>query len=375
MRRRFLLLAAGAVVAPGSGQGQSFEPRYITASRTGSTVYRAVLLDADGRPLRAMPLPDRAHGAASHLRRGIACVFARRPGRYLCCLQLTRDAEPQFVAPAGGRHFYGHGVYSNDGRFLFATENDYESARGVIGIYDVSRRYQRIGEFDTYGIGPHDILLIAKLGLLVVANGGIQTHPDSGREKLNLAHMRPSLSVIDTRSGALVARHELPDSLHRLSIRHLALAADGKVWFAGQFEDTCSQPESLAGWIMLSESIAAARFGKIAAPVRTLALPEGLLRRAQGYLSSVAAHGDTVMFTSSRGGFAFLVESSNGRILDAYSMLDCSGVAAEQVPAVVSADRGYVLSSGTGELRFTGDLSRRSSRWSAHQWDNHLYAL
>ena len=36
-----------------------------------------------------------------------------------------------------GRHFFGHGVFSPDGKLLYATENDFEAARGVIGVYDV----------------------------------------------------------------------------------------------------------------------------------------------------------------------------------------------------------------------------------------------
>ena len=33
------------------------------------------------------------------------------------------------------------------------------TARGVIGVYDATDGFRRIGEFDTYGIGPHEMLL------------------------------------------------------------------------------------------------------------------------------------------------------------------------------------------------------------------------
>ncbi len=41
-------------------------------------------------------------------------------------------------------------MFSPDGKLLYATENDFETARGVIGVFDVAGGYKRIGEFDTY---------------------------------------------------------------------------------------------------------------------------------------------------------------------------------------------------------------------------------
>ena len=46
--------------------------------------------------------------------------------------------------------------------------------------------FRRIGEFDNHGIGTHDISVSDDGRMLVIANGGIETHPDFGRTKLNL---------------------------------------------------------------------------------------------------------------------------------------------------------------------------------------------
>ncbi|HBM41824.1 MAG TPA: DUF1513 domain-containing protein, partial [Sulfitobacter sp.] len=56
---------------------------------------------------------------------------------------------------------------------------------------------------------------------LVVANGGIDTHPDSGRAKLNIPTMRPNLTYINDRR--ILEQIELPHDMHRNSIRHLAV--------------------------------------------------------------------------------------------------------------------------------------------------------
>ena len=42
-----------------------------------------------------------------------------------------------------------------------------------------------------------------------VANGGIETHPDYEREKLNLATMKPNIAWIDRRTGEVLGRREL----------------------------------------------------------------------------------------------------------------------------------------------------------------------
>ncbi|MCK0317313.1 DUF1513 domain-containing protein, partial [Salmonella sp. 15E65] len=91
------------------------------------------------------------------------------------------------------------------------------------------------GEFDSGGIGPHEVVLMPDGKTLCVANGGILTHPDYGKLELNLDTMRPSLAYIDAASGELLEKVELEPALHRLSIRHLALAADGCVWFGCQY--------------------------------------------------------------------------------------------------------------------------------------------
>ncbi len=150
-------------------------------------------------------------------------------------------------APPEDRHFYGHGLFSADGRLLYATENDWEGERGVLGIYDVAAGYVRIGEIDTGGIDPHEAFLMRDGRTIVVANGGIATHPDFDRVKLNLATMEPSLAYLDAATGDLIESVALPATLHQLSLRHMAEAADGSIWFGGQYEGAATDRVDLVG--------------------------------------------------------------------------------------------------------------------------------
>ena len=103
--------------------------------------------------------------------------------------QAFRQVSLSTLSSVPGRHFFGHGAFSPDGRLLYATENDFDNARAVVGVYDVGSGFARIGEFGTQGVGAHELLLSPDGELLVVANGGIETHPDYGRAELNLDTM------------------------------------------------------------------------------------------------------------------------------------------------------------------------------------------
>lgn len=167
--------------------------------------------------------------------------FARRPGTV--AFELRRDSmsvRTVFETPAG-RHLAGHGQFSHDGALLFAPEHDYENVRGVIAVRD-ARTFKVVGEIDTHGIDPHECAWLPDGRSLLVANGGIMTHPRSFRRKLNIPTMDPSLCVIDASSGALLEQWRLPD--HLLSIRHLAVAANGATAVGLQYEGT---PENAPG--------------------------------------------------------------------------------------------------------------------------------
>jgi hypothetical protein len=181
------------------------------------------------------------------MRRGEVVVLARRPGRILVVVDLAGGAVRRQLAAPEGRHFYGHAVFDAAERLLYTTENDYEAGRGVIGVWDAGAGYARVGEVDAHGIGPHDLALAPDGSSLVIANGGLLTHPDSGRAKLNLSTMEPSLVMVDPRTGEVARRLTLPRELHQLSIRHLAVAADGSIGFGMQYEGPAGDQVPLAG--------------------------------------------------------------------------------------------------------------------------------
>ena len=111
-----------------------------------------------------------------------------------------------------------------------------------------------------------------------MANGGIRTHPDTGRAKLNLDAMTSSLAVLDTADGGLVRSQSLGERLRRLSIRHLDIDRDFRIVVAMQHEGSRRDRVPLVAFERdagLVPAYASAEVNRQDAPV----LGFGLLRR------------------------------------------------------------------------------------------------
>lgn len=187
----------------------------------------------------------RAHGCALDPRDPQRVVFfARRPGTAGFELRLDTERARQIFSTGAGRHLAGHGVFSHDGRWLLTPEHDYDTPAGVISVRD-SRDFRVVAQLDTHGIDPHEIAWLPN-GRLLVANGGILTHPRSFRRKLNIPTMDPSLCVLDVERNACMEQWRLPD--HLLSIRHLGVAGDGSAVVGLQYEGEPQRAPAVAAW-------------------------------------------------------------------------------------------------------------------------------
>jgi len=368
-RRRVLAGAAAFGVAPWlprAAFAASANPLYLSArvdlgARTGGGRYFFSGINETGIRAFDIPLPARGHGAAMHPRAPLAVVFARRPGRFALAIDVKRGRIVARLTPPDDRHFYGHGVFSPDGRLLYACENDYERRRGVIGTYAVERDFARVGEWQTHGIGPHDIALMPDGATLAVANGGIATHPDLPRVKLNIPTMAPSLAFLDRRDGRLIAQHRLPKEFHKASIRHLSVAKDGRVAAAMQYQ---GPKGDLVPLLAVSER---------AGPLRMLDKPAKAIRALRQYCGSVAfdASGAVIAVSSPRGDVLTFWEAASGRHLLTTAIDDGCGVAA------AGGVGQFLASSGRG-LLFRIDVPDRkvtpvgAARPGLIGWDNHL---
>ena len=368
-RRAALGLLAGGIAGsllPASVRSEAAAPDaplYLSARAGAAGDDRASGFSADGARVFDLPLPGRGHSFAVHPDGSVAVHFARRPGRFALVLDFVRNTIARTVATPDGRHFYGHGVFSPDARLLYATENDFVGERGVIGVYDAARGYARVGELPSHGIGPHEIALLSDGETLVVANGGIATHPDLPRVKLNLPTMAPSLCFVDRRSGALRRELTLGLALHRLSIRHLAVGPDDTVALAMQYEGPAQDRVP---------PVALQRGG---GRLRLLQGPRTVLHAMKNYCGSVCFDpgGGIIAVSAPRGNLVTFWDVGTGLYLSSASVADGCGVAPGARPGE------FLASSGLGgvvviDARSVTTRPLAVDGLEAARWDNHLVA-
>lgn len=232
-RRQVLTLAAAGLVQPAWASRAAAPLELAAAWRDEAPSYRVgrLALAGDALALRAsIEVPTRAHGLLAEPGGSLLAV-ARRPGDWL--LRFSREGrELQWAWIEPDRAFTGHLAHSADGRRLFCGETDLESGAGLIGVRD-ARSLEKLDEWPSHGVDVHE-LSPRGAGDLWVANGGIQTLPETGRQKLNLPAMDSSLVRLDAQSGELRGQWRLADP--RLSLRHLAWRPDGRLGIAIQAE-------------------------------------------------------------------------------------------------------------------------------------------
>ncbi|MDB2407781.1 DUF1513 domain-containing protein [Jannaschia sp.] len=318
-------------------------PSFLAAGRVADGSFVICGLTTAGKIAFRVPLPDRGHAAAAHPVRPEAVAFARRPGRFAFVIDCAEGAITRRLMPPEGHHFYGHGAFLDGGRILVTTENAYESGEGRLGLWDAADGYRRIDEIASNGIGPHEVVRLPGTETLAVANGGIRTHPNRGRDKLNLDTMRPNLSYLV--DGVVVDRLELSDS--QLSIRHLAARADGTVAVGLQAEHAVRRPAPIVAIHRMFD------------PPSQLGSDFSL--DVAGYVGSIAWSGDgqQVAATCPRGGRALVW---HGTAFAPFHRTEICGVA--------SFRDGVAYTDGLGGF-FCGDIVVRLPI----QWDNHLVKI
>lgn len=329
----------------------------VAACRRPDGSYSVVILSLDGSIVRELPLEGRGHDIAVDRATGETVVFARRPGSFALAFDIHARREPVLFTTPANRHFYGHGTFSRDGKLLYATEHDNETRAGLIGVYDARGGYRRIGEFPTYGIGPHEAILMSDGKTLAVANGGIETHVETGREKLNLDTMEPSLAFVDVTNGRLIGQHKQSRDLHKLSIRHLAEDASGVVWFGCQWEGADADTPDLIGCAGLDK------------PLRILAPPKPMGATLAGYIGAVAIAGNGRLLAASapRAGRIVYVDTERSVIVGETLLTDSCGITG-------ASDDSFAMTSGMGVVQVDAPdhTHLATTTFPGRSFDNHL---
>ena len=320
---------------------------------------------------------------ANHNRNRDVVVMGRRPSEKFWVLD-TATGQVKFAIKASTyRHFYGHACYSLDGKLLYVTENDTISLDGKIGIYDADDYYKKIAEFDSHGIGPHELSMHPDGETLVIANGGIKTEQAS-REELNLDSMRPSLVYLNRHNGDLF--EQIIPEHNQMSVRHLAMHNDGTVMIGIQFQGE----KHINVPLVLTHKRGDSEF-------KSLMMPNNQWQRFHQYIASVAVDSERNLLcvTTPIGGCAVIYDLNTRTLIDDVSLPDCAGAAVLFNNNTEKAEdnneqSGFIVSDGQGQLTAltvnnlkaaqldTVDNGERvfiDGKYHMMSFDNHLQAL
>ncbi|MDZ7842912.1 MAG: DUF1513 domain-containing protein [Gammaproteobacteria bacterium] len=362
-RRALLGMMAGGLswsLLPLSLRADAGRRLYLSARATEQGEFRVSGFTPSGEPLFDLPLPARGHSFALHPGGRDVVHFARRPGSFARVIDLERGAVVGDIVPREDRRFYGHGVFDAAGRLLYATENDFEGERGVVGVYDAQDSYRRVGELSSHGAGPHDIKMLSDGETLVVANGGILTHPDFPRIKLNVPTMKPSLVYLNRRDGRLRKKVRLAPALHQLSIRHIAVGRGDTVAFAMQYVGPAGNLVPLVGTHRGDRE------------PQLLAGPEYVLRGMKQYCGSTVFDVSRRVFavSSPRGNVYTFWDAGTGNQLSHATVPDGSGIAPGTGPGLFLASSGgggvVVVDARSGKSRPIASAFLDGGRWDNH---------
>ncbi len=366
-----LLLSPAARVLAVSGDAEA-APLYLSAASTREDQHFLVGFRHDGTALQQgfqLQLPERGHHVAVNQQRGILVSIARRPGTTLVLADATTGEFIRELTTPADRHLYGHGVFSADGNWFYTTENAFDDDSDNSGRL-VSWRVtgtgrdaslERVHDRPGYGVGPHELLLMPDGDTLVIANGGIRTHPSHDRDILNLDTMQPSLAYVDRHSGVLLEQQFLPEEFHQSSIRHLDVNAAGTVVLGMQFEGEA---------FMTVPLVATHRRGE---PLQLLLAPPEVQPQLNQYVGAIrfAADGRHVAASCPRGNQLTIWDADSGQLLHALRARDNCGV--------IASRSGFVYSTGLGKVAELDVASGQITEFDGADalsllWDNHLCA-
>lgn len=364
-RRAFL--GMGAMLSSASSwqlmAGENKQDRHLFASAfsLNKNQHFFTLFNEEGEIKWQQALPERAHAPIVHPTQSLIAVVARRPGFNIDIYDVHSGDLVQRVLPEEDHHFYGHGVFSADGQHLITQENHYPSGEGKIIIRSLESG-KVIQRFSSYGIGPHEACLLDE-NTLVVANGGLKTHPDNDRQILNLDNMQANLAFISLETGALLNKIVLPDELHQLSIRHLDVNKAGTVALGFQYQgDKWDEVPLIATANMNSNAFT------------LLNLPPDIQRRLTQYCGSVTfdQSGQTLAVSSPRGDLIVYWDIVNNQYLGHHNYQDVCGLSA------TSHKHQFLITTGKGKRIFVNPITNDTLALASMRqwkWDNHLHRL
>ncbi|MEL6504928.1 MAG: DUF1513 domain-containing protein [Pseudomonadota bacterium] len=339
-RRSFLKNAALGLGITACSFGKSFASQrahYVGVETDALDRSRLVYFSPTGASLGSTRLDFRAHGMAENGDRLI--VFPRRPGNRFAVVQTGELQVLSTVQAPANRHFFGHGAFTKDGNFLIVPENDMDTLQGAVAIYEIKPALRRMGTITLPGPGPHEVVRHPNSDVFFIALGGLETHPDYGRDPLNADSFQSQILRYDFHKGSVEPLGLWPGT-ERVSLRHLAFDGLGRLYVGGQVPTLTKEAVPVL-WLVTERGAQALETGPDLA----------------NYVSSVAADGNRALISSKQSGT--VLELNGADVIQKSRLTGASALALKD---------GHAVKSGFHLLEMG---SAKHSVQQGYEFDNH----
>lgn len=194
----------------------------IGPGQTGDGQFWVGIVDLDSPAPEVRTIDDIhffGHGVSPNPVKPRTAVIFEKHGKGCAEVDLKDARTLRKIETVRGREFYGHGAFTPDGKTLYATETVVgdRSYDGVVAVRD-GESFELKGTFPTYGVKPHDCLLIDGGETLVITNGGAP---------LGNGDIRPSVTYVDVPTRSL--KEEIKFPTKSINAGHLAITRKGEL--------------------------------------------------------------------------------------------------------------------------------------------------
>lgn len=313
------------------------------------------LIDIELGGVEKIEVPFAAHGFAVDPKRpGRVIAYPHDPENRACEIDLLQKVVLSQITCPTSRHFYGHGTFSPDGRYLFSTENDYIKGRGLISIRD-GPSLAPIGELPSFGVDPHEMVFISDGRTVAIANGGLKTDPRIEDGQKVLEPVESSLVLVDIQSQKPLVKW-VPENPN-LSFRHLAVLPNDELAISVQDKGFGRGVGSLLYKLNQNRELTGFQFSS---PLRSAAHHHSL---------SVASwREDLIALTSPNGDLVTVWDKREQDFIRDFSISRASGVAVASEKLVISSHSGglYVVEGDDEEPMVLKSAQLSNAHWGAH---------
>ena len=189
---------------------------------------------------KAYHIPFTGHGMTQNPARPNEIAVFSKWGDEALILDLKEKSAVRIIKEDPGHRFFGHGVFSADGKKLFSSGHDDANSIGEIVVRD-SKSLKVISRFSAFGRYAYDLQFNALKNELIIAVSS--DYEDAANEEISTPHFseETSLVYINASNGNFIKRLKIPEQ--GKSLLHFQQAEDGWIIAAGQAntKDTSSQ--------------------------------------------------------------------------------------------------------------------------------------